>query len=471
LILDDTKGARIEQLWNIYHHVFIDLESSDLLQAQADKLLTFAVFPERWEEGPYGELFRFCDRTTFANVVKLWELSAVKRSDKQRYEQIQDMAKDQWNVAKRMRKNRIQGEGFALDGLRAAAPLLREAMAATSKSYETYWRSGTCFENHDAIKRSGVANPMFMCLRNGLILHYGTNPLWGFHLGLEHAKLSADSPLQLPSPPPSHPMSSKELSVALLQLEAWCGALRAAIANWTIRFVNSDALAICHGLRHHRARNGPIASHLYRGCWSYAALVLNSTDYDKDRAAPMIFDVIDTSNLLDHLGSLNVLAAAVPLLSREPFSTLRTEMLLPREANVAASAETLLSGDLPTMALLLGLKAVQYWTDATATWHFNESVLSTLSGGDCVIQALSRHIMLWKPVDLRHLQYDPHELATVLYKTHLEMFSDESWARKLSLLAIANKDQMAKQLQAYELYSRGGLAVILNSIKEAGVVD
>jgi hypothetical protein len=33
LILDDTKGARVRQLWNIYYHVFLDTESAKLLQS------------------------------------------------------------------------------------------------------------------------------------------------------------------------------------------------------------------------------------------------------------------------------------------------------------------------------------------------------------------------------------------------------------------------------------------------------
>lgn len=471
MILDDTKGARTQQIWNIYYHVFIDTESFDLLQSQAEKLLGFAASLEEWEKSPYGSFLRYCDRKTFVNIIKLWELSAVKRSNQQRYEQVQGLVKGQWNAAKQLRSTKTQAGSLALNGLRAAAPLLREAMTGTSKSYKTYWQSGTCFGDKKAIKKSGIANPMFACLRSGLILHYGTNPLWGFHLSLEHVKLSADSPLHHLSAQISGSALPKELSVALLQFEAWCGALREATTKWTIRFVNSDALALCHVLRHHRANDESRTSHWYRGSWNYAAFVLDTIDYDKGGAAPKSFDVIDTSNLIDHLGSLNVLAAAVPLLSCNSFSILRTEMLLPREADVAASAKTLLSGDLPTMALLLGLKAVQYWTDATATWHINESVVQTFSGTNAIIQALSRHIVLWKPADLEHLQYHVDELATNLYKIYLEMFSDESWARKFELLGIANKDQMLKQIQAYELYSRAGLAVILNLIKQAGVVD
>jgi hypothetical protein len=198
---------------------------------------------------------------------------------------------------------------------------------------------------------------------------------------------------------------------------------------------------------------------------------LNLDDYGKRRTASTSFDVIDMSNLMDHLGSLNLLAAAMPLLSSLPSSILRTEMLLPREEDVASSAKTLLSGDLPTMALILGLKAVQYWTDATATWHFNESFLEPSEHSKTLIKAFSRHIVLWKLADIQHLKYDVSELAAILLKTYLEMFKDESWARQFERLGITNTDQMVKGLQAYEVYSRGGLVVMLGLIKRANVVN
>ncbi|KAH4179419.1 MYND-type zinc finger protein samB [Parastagonospora nodorum] len=471
LILDDTEGNHVLQLWNIYYHVFIDAESFDLLQTQAEKLLGFATSVETWESSPYGKLLRFCDRMTFDNVIKLWKLSAMKPSDQTKYKEVQDIVKAQWGAAKRIQERNTGQGGFKLDGLRAAAPLLREAIAEASNSYKAFWKSGICFENKKAIKRSPIANPTFACLRSGLTLHYGTNPLWGFHLSLEHARLSADSPLYHVSEKTSRLAVPNELRIVLAQFEAWCASLRSSTSKWTIRYVHCDALACCHVLQHRLSNSRPQASHWYRSGWEHMALELDSADYDEHGTGPTSFDVIDTSNLMDHLGSLNVLSAAAPLLVPGPSSIIRTEMLLPREKDVGASAKTLLSGDLPTMAILLGLKPVQYWANSTATWHVNESMLQSFSSDNNIIQALSRHVVLWRRADLKKVHYDAAELASVIYKAYLEMFSDESWARKFEILSITDDAQKIKQLHSYEVYSRAGLAVILGFIKRVNATD
>jgi hypothetical protein len=177
---------------------------------------------------------------------------------------------------------------------------------------------------------------------------------------------------------------------------------------------------------------------------------------------------------MECLGSLNVLAAAAPLLSTLPSSVMRTEMLAPGEKSVASSAANLLSGDLSTMALLLGLKAVQYWTNATATWHINESLLlETLrpideplhdtpqERGDKIIKALSRHKVLWKLADYQHVKYDASELAAVFMRTYLEMFQSE-------MLVVAS--QKARVLLSSETYSRGGLSVVLGLTERPNAV-
>lgn len=471
LILDDTKGTRVLQLWNIYYHVFIDTESFTLLQSQAEKLLGFATSMETWENSTYGKLLRFCDRMTFDNVVKLWELSAVKPSDQKKYKEVQDLAKAQWGAAKQIQERKNGQGGFILDGLRAAAPLLREALTDSSNSYRTFWQSGTCFQEKKAIKKSNIANPTFACLRNGLTLHYGTNPLWGFHVSLQHARLSADSPLHHPSEKTSHLTIPNELRGVLVQFQAWCASLRSSTLNWSIHYVRCDALAFCHVLQHRRANSKSQASHWYRSGWEHTALELESVDYDEHGTASTSFDVIDTSNLMDHLGSLNLLSAAAPLLIPGPSSIIRTEMLLPREKDVGASAKTLLSGDLPTMAMLIGLKPVQYWANSTATWHVNESMLQSFPGGNDIIQALSRHIVLWRRADLGSVHYDAAELASVIFKAYLEMFADESWVRKAEILSITDEAQKVKQLHAYEVYSRASLGVILGFIKRVNVTD
>ncbi|KAF2823611.1 hypothetical protein CC86DRAFT_422601 [Ophiobolus disseminans] len=470
LIIDDAEGIRTPVLWNIYYHVFINLDALHLIQTQAKKLLTHTKSMEIWQQSKYANIVRFCDSTTLKSVAKLWELYAINQSQKSLYREIQERLKRQWNAAKRYQAGRTPGGGFILDGLRSRAPLLGEGLLDVSARYHSHWKRGTCFEDRTMIQEMTIANPLLVCERAGLMLHYGTTPTAGFHLSSMYARSSATSPSSMPTSRDLEAQSMpKDMRAALEQLRAWCDAFRHAAARVTIRYVNSDAIALCHVLQQQQSSHEKGTAFWYRHAHTYEALVLDSTDYVQDGSGPTTFDVIDTSNLLDHLGTLNILTACTPFLRRLPTSTLRTEMLVPREADVSESTKNLLCGDLPTMALLLGLRPAQYWTDATATWNPNASLLRDIPNGEKIRNALNRPVVLWKPVDTSLVRYDAAGLARFILKLYLRMFQDERWMQRFDMLR--NMSMLQRRLQSYDLYTRASLAAFLRYVKNSEVVD
>ena len=106
---------------------------------------------------------------------------------------------------------------------------------------------------------------------------------------------------------------------------------------------------------------------------------MGTNDYSPGGSAPVQFDVIDTSNLVDHLGVLNALAACVPLLTPQASSAISTEILVSRDENVESYTQGLLCGDLPSISLLFGLKPVQYWTNTTAFSTFDEAFMNSMA--------------------------------------------------------------------------------------------
>jgi hypothetical protein len=466
LIIDDSEGARVRQLWNIYYHVFLAPESAKLLQSQAQKLVALAESVESWNKGPYGHLLRFCDTTTFSNVAKLWEFYALKKSDGKAYKEAQVMLNDQWKAAKRLHNGMV-----TIDGVRSCAPLITAGYDHVVKLYNTYWQSGTCFEDKRVIKSLEFANPMFPCRRSCLILHYSTNPITGYHLAPLFAQLSADSPMTNTQSGPDKDKAPKAMHASICQLSAWSNSFRKAASRLIVRYVNSDAVAFCHILQHHITHGESDTAHWYRNMWTHASLVLDTVDYEQGGLAPTSFDVIDTSNLLDHVGCLNILAATAALIRRKPASMLRTEMLLPPELDVADSAKTLLCGDLPTVAALLGLKPVQHWTSTTPVWHMNTSNFSGMPKADKLIATMSRPIVLWKPLDTAIVRYDADELARLLLAMYLRMFQDEGFSNLFSTLGLANKELMIKKMTSYVVYTRASFAALLQHIKVSDVVD
>ncbi|KAJ8107080.1 hypothetical protein OPT61_g9112 [Boeremia exigua] len=459
LIADDKEGAHFKHAWNIYYHVFLDTESMSVLRAHVKSLLHYAQSLEGWRQSPYASLIHFCDEGTLKAVVELWKLYATDPSSEQAYADVQARLKDQWKAAQRHRDEKVANSPV-LDSLRSAAPVLFEACTDVDELYRTFWKTGTCLDDKKFSSKSNIANPMFGCLRSRFVLHYGQSPLTAFHLAPAYTQLAKDSPLVSEIAKSHWPTGSKALQAAFEQFVAGSITFRKHASQITVRFVNADAIAYCYVLQSQQVNVKTEDSQWYRHYWSFERLILSKTEYASPDSAPVLFNVIDTSNLIDHLGTLNLLAATAPLLEHTPASTLRTEMMVPREVNVAESAKKLLCGDLPAMAALLGLKPIQYWANTTTTCNVNENMLQDIPGAN-EISGCGRHpIILWKPINLSAVRYDAVELARFIYSIYLEMHSDESWATRFT-----------RNLQAYDLYTRAGLAALLKCIKNTHVVN
>jgi hypothetical protein len=111
-------------------------------------------------------------------------------------------------------------------------------------------------------------------------------------------------------------------------------------------------------------------------------------------SAPLRFDVIDTSNLADSFGTLNLLVAGTTLMKGQPSSTIRTEMLAGDVASDAEDFRKLLEGDTLTVAAFLGLQVSEYYTNATMTPYAVDGIL--LAGLE-QLQQQQRVCLTWKP--------------------------------------------------------------------------
>lgn len=70
----------------------------------------------------------------------------------------------------------------------------------------------------------------------------------------------------------------------------------------------------------------------------------NDADYGTIGVAPVSFSVIDTSNLIDHVGAMNLLVATSPLLCRDHYSSLFTEILVRKGDSNIEHVQNLLCG-------------------------------------------------------------------------------------------------------------------------------
>ncbi|OJJ43643.1 hypothetical protein ASPZODRAFT_74025 [Penicilliopsis zonata CBS 506.65] len=429
LILKDTHDRTARKIWNIYYHIFLDKDSLKLLRRHAAALVEEGDTLEEWHQGKYGKIIRFSDSGTFARVRQAWEFYAIRSSDKDAFDERLHQLKSVFEKARNIQRLISDGQAI-INAARSVSPCLPSSIDHLSELYRWYWDNGNTLDEQPQSYKE--LNPMFGALDNRLIVHYGTDPLLGYHLSTAYTPIEEGSPLE---PDESQaPELRDEYRVAFDQFRIYAESFRAFSSKLTLRFVQADALALCHTLQHLRAHGATDTAHWYRDNWHYEPFNLDSPDYGPrnrtESPAPTSFDVIDTSNLVDHLGCINVLVATSPLLKRNSTSTLLTELLVFHEENIDDGLQRLLGGNLATVSLLLSLMPIQYWTGTAGSAAVDElgKWITTPTPSQ------SRYILNWKAIfggsSTTHqncfLEFDGKPLADLVWKLYIIMFEDES---------------------------------------------
>ncbi|KFZ01862.1 hypothetical protein V501_09758 [Pseudogymnoascus sp. VKM F-4519 (FW-2642)] len=288
-------------------------------------------------------------------------------------------------------------------------------------------------------------------------VHYGSEPLLGFHLatafdGEISSKLEQTNVIA---------------QVAKSQFREWCKALQAQVKLRTIEinFFWGDALRFCYELQAicDPAKHSTMLARTYRGPWLSTRMCLDGLE---SHAAKVAYDVIDTSNLIDHVGILNTLPAVAPLLSRRSTSVLFTDSLLQAAEDPVAALPALLCSDVTMISLLLGLAPtghlVGYTTDAVGTEAATRLACPGVSGR----QSQYYLRIAWKlpnfgdrleemaPEPLEwEIRSSPEELSQYFFKLYLAMFSHEDLSSSMTTMLRRTISPLAVDLHHYNRLS------------------
>ena len=417
LLADDVDGSNGRLIWSIYYRLYLDEPSRRLLVDQSEKLYILSESLQSWHKSEYGTFLRFCDLESLTRIREAWKLFQALRSSGSYSKRHQDQFASAILRAKETRRART-GDGFTFTGLRSSAPLSLQALADLPRLNERFWDSGVTDELKKARRVVTYPNPTFVASTIEIgTLHYGTDPLAGFHLATAYAALHPESPLRARCGDGEIP---RAVEAARLQFNSWSDAFRSHLSkSIRIRFFAGDAMAFCHALRMRSEAGKSCPTHLYRDTFHPQTLTLDETEYSEKGNAPTVFSVIDTSNLIDHLGGLNLLVASSPLLMKSVSATLYTECLVKREESIKAAMDELLCGDLATISTLLGLFPVEYWTNASAISTVDEAlfdVASQMMAGSQGPNGQMPFRLAWKrnplcldSIDLAHLLFGIYE--------------------------------------------------------------
>ncbi|KAJ6504894.1 hypothetical protein C8R47DRAFT_1210140 [Mycena vitilis] len=433
-------GHPSDRIWDIFYHIKIDKTSFVLLIAQCKKLLDVSKDLGSWRQSCYSRFLKFSSTYTLFRVHHYLQLyTQTEANSRAKHEEA-------FRSFTREFKFRWGPNDVIFDVAQSAGLFSADVVRVLSKHFYHYWETGTVSRLTRDIRAATLVNPTFLYSESSApslvgdhcSLHYGTYPLEGFHLAAAFLDSSTDGTVT----------EDRLIACARAQLAEWCSRFQTTVSQKavTITLFIGDAIPFCQKL----ARGSDVRPLVTP--WKAAELVLDG-DYSCEQAG---FDTIDTSNLVEHMGVLNVLIAAVPLLAHRQTSALYTELLLEKEEGGKPwKLVQPLCADIPTLGLLLGISPDGYVAQFTSSTRVQNVVLG-------INNPKFRERLAWKCPYAANSEgdvitpsfSDSLALGNTLFSIYEQMFADEDVGQLLS----------RSRPDVYH-YNRGTFAALLQLVK------
>lgn len=460
LVVDE---ASLKPIWNLFYYLYITSADIALLLAQTEKLLLHSDSTRRWKSSVYGKVITFLDQDTLHQLRGIWAKYAATAALN-----IDARKAFETSIRRGIKGiyDRSQQNSMHVHGLRSVGLNWIGAAEIISSCFSRFWETGVVAGNLQDLQeldssQGGRVNPMFAISSSStedFSVHYGSDPLLGFHLA---TAFDGRMPSNL-----DH--TDVIVEAAKSQFREWCKALRAQIdlRAIEIKIFWGDALRFCYELQAicDPVKKSTMMVRTYRGPWLSTGLCLE----DLGSYTRMVsYDVIDTSNLIDHVGILNTLPAVAPLLSRRSTSVLFTDSLLQAAEDAVATLPALLCSDVTMISMLLGLAPtghlVGYTTDAVGIEAATRLVFPSVPGrqsqyylriawklpnfGDRLEAVVASDPLEWE------IRSSPEELSQYFFKLYLAMFSHEDLSSSMATILRQTLSPLAVDRRHYNRLS------------------
>ncbi|KAM3077407.1 hypothetical protein ACMFMG_006752 [Clarireedia jacksonii] len=450
----------------------------ELLRSHTEKLLQASESLVTWSSSPYGKTVHLLSVHTLEQIRHVWthyhEIATLGAAERRCWE-----AKYTRGVQSVVRKHLSPDkETSVLHGVRSTGPHWIRALRISSFCFRKYWETGVVAGNLDDQRdlrhcAGGRANPM-MAISSApdgeFAVHYGTDPLLGFHLASVLDNEFSDE---------TYAVRIAELAKS--KFREWCQVFgdqhRAEAIK--VRIFCGDALRFCYELQHfyHSSSNEwhPDIVRLYTAPWYSKPFDLQMAHCPKQLSETTGFQVIDTSNLVDHLGLLNILPATAPLLAKNRTSVLFTNCLLKAAEKTSDTLSTLLCSDVTTISFLLGLAPTSHLLGYSTEAYGMEAASRLIIPGQSGRQTQSHMRIAWRsptfgdidgegsgPEMNPRVLFQEDQLLSYFFKLYQTMFSYEN----LSLLMGGMMRQLTSPLSTdFRHYNRMSFVALLGLAK------
>jgi hypothetical protein len=443
-----ADGVSVDTIFNIFYHFLISDEDQYILMNHCQELVRVSKTSTEWAASSYGKMHIMCNTLTLTQLRQHWsryaDFPSLPLALRTKFRQeMSDKFKE-------------RSDQLWLSISRSAGMMWGEAVEPTSEALRHYWTHGTTSTDPAQMSQSNNMNPTFIYSHAGEAFnpHYGTFPAAAFHL------FPIFAPVIESDCGKSKPLSARKVdwtNQVCKQFAEWASSYNEIVQDHSeslrIRYCVSDALSLCHSLAF--ARNEPACSPSnpqYQ--WTMRPLELDA------KLCVTSFDVIDTSNLMDHLGILNLLLVCEPLLKHLPTSALYMEGLLAFGGDPAASLAQRLCGDITTICALLNLTP-----RASLSGFSSASVVHELIWNAGAEDQFHDRFVWCRPGSFHDegpvvgtFDVEPRELGRILFEVYNQMFPGEGF------MDIMQKG--ADLVRYVKHYTRGTYGYFVHAVKD-----
>jgi MYND finger len=356
-LLDRHDENLSSKLWNIFHDFYLDEEAINMIHSQSEKLVHLLESAGTWENSAYGKVLRIVNDETLHILRDYFiKYSTILTS--------QSSIDKQFKAAiRKIFRQYYGGDDFFSTLTRSFGVLAVASIVVANHHMKQFWEFGVT--DIDDLPKTPLCNPLFLyssTAGDNFAVNSRINSLATYHLAAFLPDVSSNAPFHQRSERSIGDVKrnvKRVVAGAKLQFNIWTLAFKQQSDRMVIRFVVADPIAFCFALQQRNSSLHVQFPYLSSSQWSATNLTVNAN------STPSEFNVIDTTTLIDHIGTLDVLVATTPLLERSPESSISMDSVTRRWSQETELLRQVLCADVALMCAMLGIAPLGYLTGVT----------------------------------------------------------------------------------------------------------
>ena len=177
--------------WQAYYNVVVTSHMSKAIHDRAELLVRTSESFSEWHQSKYGQILRINDSESLTKIREYWvKYASVAEQSLNKQNQM----RDEFMRGFRQIRNRVNQ--ISVSGFRSVGATCLDAGEAIIESFKRFWDTSVIGSLPEFTKDATFLNPLFVYSKiggNRCAIHYGTDPILGFHCSSAFVDIPSDS--------------------------------------------------------------------------------------------------------------------------------------------------------------------------------------------------------------------------------------------------------------------------------------